>query len=112
MTNIPDAYYVVCDHGRLGRETIIDWENCSKRDVIAALLRGEYDRPIEVHCIDRDNGRWFDMSQEIAQEVIDQLDHEPAGGLFDFLEGALGCRTLAELGREAWGQHAQFGAGA
>lgn len=109
---IPDAYYVVCDHGRLGRETIIDWEHCSKQNIIDALVRGEYDRPLEVHCIDRTANHWFDMSAEIADEVIQQLDHEPRGGLFDFLEGVLGCRTMAELGREAWGAHEQFGAGA
>ena len=112
MTHIPEAYYVIEDHGRLGRETVIDWENCSKENIIDALLSGQYTRPIEVHVIDRNVGRWQDVTQEIAQEIIDRLDYEPSGGLFDFCEHALGCRVMAELGREAWGAHEQFGVGA
>ncbi len=112
MTNIPDAYYVIEDHGRLGRETVIDWEHCAKSEIIAALVAGEYTRPIEVHCIDRNEGRWQDVTEIIAQDVIDALDHEPAGDLFGFLESTMGCRVMAELGREAWGAHEQFGAGA
>ena len=100
MTNIPDAYYVICDHGRLGRETIIDWENCSRQNIIDALVRGEYERPIEVHMIDRNDGRWQDVSEDIARETIGLLDHEPRGGLFDFLEDKLGCHAMADLHRE------------
>lgn len=112
MSNIPDAYLVVCDYGRKGRETIIDWEHCSKRDILDGLLSGQYERPIEVHCIDRNAGTWQDVSDLIAQDVIAALDHEPCGGLFDFCELHLGCQVMAELGREAWGAHEQFGVGA
>jgi len=97
MTHIPDVYLVVEDHGKRGRETIIDWENCSKQNIIDALLSGQYTRPIEVHCIDRNIGRWQNVTQEIAQDIIDTLDHEPSGALFDFCEHALGCRVMAEL---------------
>ena len=74
-TAIPEVFYIVADFGRLGRETVIDWEACTKRDIIDALIRGEPDRPLEVHCIDREGKTWTDVSEEIAQEVVDQLDH-------------------------------------
>jgi hypothetical protein len=112
MADIPATYYVIEDHGRLGRETVIDWEHCSKANIIDRLIAGEYTRPIEVHCIDRELGQWSDVSQDIAQVIVEQLQEEPKGALFDFLEEALGMRLMAELGREAWGAHTQFGAGA
>ena len=112
MTNIPETYYVVEDHGRLGRETIIDWEHCSRSNIIDRLISGEYTRPIEVHCIDREAGIWQDVSEDIATEVVENLQEEPKGALFDFLESVLGIRLMAELGRESWGQNGVFGAGA
>ena len=72
--NIPDTYYVVCDYGRLGRESIINWEDCSKQAVILGLMRGEYKCPIEVHCIDRNDGTWRDVSEDIAREIMDGSD--------------------------------------
>ena len=66
----PAVYYVIDDHGRLGRETVIDWEACSKSDVIAALLSGQYDKPIAVHCIEEDDNRWTDVSEDIARDLI------------------------------------------
>ena len=113
MTNISDTYYLVCDFGKAGRETIIDWEACAKTDILRKIASQDYQgQLLEVHCISRDDGTWSDVSEDIARDVIDALDHEPDGDLLDFLESELGVRTMAELGREAWGTHAQFGAGA
>jgi len=101
--HIPEVYYVITDHGRRGRETIIDWEACSKRDVIEALVTGQYDRPLEVHCIDREGRRWADVSEDIAREICSRVvdgDPMPVGGVFDFCEQHLGCRAMADLARE------------
>ena len=100
MTHIQETYYVVCDYGKLGRETIINWEDDSKRSVLVGLERGEYKKPIEVHCIDRNDGTWRDVSEDIAREVVAALQSFPDGDLFDFLENHLGCQFMAELGRE------------
>ena len=102
MTKMQDCYFVVCDYGKLGRESVINWERCSKENVIEDLLAGGLKNPIEVHYIDREFGMWQDVTQEIAQEIIDRMDYEPKGALFDFLEGALGSRTMADLGRESF----------
>ena len=100
MTNIPEVFYVVADHGRIGRESIINWERCSRADVIDDLIRGEHTRPLEVHCIDREAGRWEDCSLDIADAILLQLSEEPAGALLDFLEQHLGCEQVAEFCRE------------
>lgn len=98
---IPETYYIVVDHGRLGRETVIDWEACTKRDAILAIVSGELrGRPLEVHCIDRDGGTWRDVSEDIARDIVEGLDEIPSGVLFDFLENALGCRFMADLERD------------
>lgn len=113
MTNIPDTYYLVCDFGKAGRETVIDWEANSKADILRKIATQDYQgQLLEVHCISRDDGTWSDVSEDIAHDVLDALDCEPQGDLYDFLENALGTRTMAEMGREAWGAHTMFGAGA
>lgn len=99
MANIPNTYYVVCDYGKLGRETIIDWENCSKQAIILGLIRGEYTRPLEVHCIDHNDGTWRNVSEDIAQDIIDNHRDETAS-VFEFLEEHLGVRAMADFERE------------
>ncbi len=94
------AYFIMADLGKLGRETIIDWGDCSRESVILDLLRGEHDRPLEVHCIDFDDKTCLPVSEDIAREVLSRLDHYPTGGLLDYLEQHLGCEAMANVARE------------
>ncbi len=99
--SIPEVFYIVADFGKLGRETVINWEACTKRDVIDALIHGEPDNPIAVHCVNMEDKRWADVSEDIAREIVDGLTEYPEdGGLYDFLEDHLGCAFMAELARE------------
>lgn len=98
--HIPEAFYIVADFGRLGRSSVIDWEHCTKQDMIAQLKSGEYDKPLEVHCIDRDGGTWSDVSEDVAREILGELREEPTDGLLDFLENNLGCGHVADKCRE------------
>lgn len=98
---VPEAFYLVLDYGKRGRESIINWDACSKRDVIDTIKRGDYRGLLtEVHCIDREGGRWSDASEDIAREILDGLDTPPSPELFEFLERQLGSVTMMEL-REA-----------
>ena len=102
-STIPDTYYLVCDFGKAGRETVINWEACSKADILQAALRGEYQGSLlEIHAIDRNDGRWSDVSEDMAREICGRVvDGEPmpAGDLFDFCERYLGCEHMANLAR-------------
>ena len=94
---IPAVYYLVLDFGRAGRETVIDWEDCSKENAILRVLRGDYvGTLVNVHCIDRDAMTWMDVTEEIAREVWDRLEDHPSPPLVEFLENSLGLvRGLA-----------------
>lgn len=95
---IPEAFYLVLDYGKRGRESIINWERCSKRDVIDDILRGDYGGMLaDVCCIDREDGRWSDVSEDIAREILDGLDTPPSPELFEFLERQLGSVNVMEF---------------
>ena len=89
-----------------------DCDRLLKQNTIDDIAGRQIENVVRVYAANVEENSFQDVTQEIAQDIIDQLDHEPTGDLFDFLESTLGCRAMAELGREAWGQNAQFGAGA
>jgi len=35
---IPEAFFIVADFGKLGRETVIDWENCSRAEPVNKIF--------------------------------------------------------------------------
>mgnify|MGYP001562951322 CR=1 FL=1 len=86
--HIPEVYYIIADFGRLGRETVINWEACTKQDAINGL--GEYDKPLTVHCIDMEGKRWSDVSEDIALEILHRIvsntEDNPRGGVRAFIE--------------------------
>ena len=100
MTHIPETYYIVCDYGKNGRESIINWEDCSKQAAILAITRGQCETPLEVHCIDRNDGTWRDVSEDIARDIAGDLREYPEGNLCDFLETHLGHEFMADMKRE------------
>lgn len=102
-TKIPEAFFIVADFDKLGRATCIDWERCSRADMLAQLKSHEYDRPLSVQHIIPAEGTIRDVSEEFAQAIIDGVsdgDEYPHGGLLDFCEDHLGCQTMAEVARE------------
>ena len=40
------------------------------------------------------------MTEEVPQDIFDNLDHAPSAQLFDFLEQELGCETMARFSRD------------
>ena len=86
--HIPEAYYIIADHGKLGRATTIDWEACTKQDAINGL--SEYEKPIAVHCVDMEGRRWSDVSEDIALEILHRIESNtednPRGGVRAFIE--------------------------
>jgi len=94
MSSLP-IYYLYLDYGKAGRESVIDYERCFKSDVIDDILTNNYQGALlGVHCIDRDEGRWTDVSEDIAREIMDDLDFEPEGDLAEFL-----CREVGYTNR-------------
>lgn len=88
---IPPTYYLKLDFGRLGRESVINWERATREDVILDILDGDHGgKLLAVHCIDRDANRWDDVTEEIAREVFERLTERPRADLLDFLEDKLG----------------------
>lgn len=95
MTQIPEAYYLVLDYGRIGRESVIDWENADKETIIRRVVNGDYTgNLLAVHCIDMEFGLWSNVSEDIGQEIVDRLVETPHPDLFDWLENQFGCERM------------------
>ena len=86
-----------------------DESEMDRASTVKAIVDGQITDVVSVHCAS--DGRFQDVTQEIAQDILDRLDYEPTGDLFDFLESTFGCRVMADLARETWGAHEQFGVG-
>ncbi len=103
QTKIPEAYFLVLDFGKAGRETVINWESCSRSDVLTQIKRLDYHGSLlSVQHLIPEEGTIRDVSEDFAQAVIDGVadgDDFPIGDLFDFCENALGCLTMAEVER-------------
>ena len=98
MSHIPEVFYLVLDFGKIGRETVIDWEHCSKADIMGKILSGDYGGSLlAVHCIDREFGLWHDVSEDIAQELCDDLNYEPHPDLLNWLQDQLGFQRTNHL---------------
>ena len=76
-----------------------DEANMNRASTIKDIMDGQIEDVVQVICLSED-GRWQDVTQEIAQDIVDRLDCEPTGDLFDFLESTLGCQVMADLHRE------------
>ena len=94
----PAVFYLVLDYGKAGRESVIDWENCSKNDILRAIICGDYNgKLIGVHRIERDDNLWTDVSEDMANEVFDALQFEPHQDLTSFLQNQLGFERVNQL---------------
>ena len=99
-SNIPLAYYLVMDFGKTGRETIINWEACDKLSILSAVVSGDFSGTLlEVHCIDRNDGTWADVSEDFAREALATavvLFEEVPSHLRDFIDDKIGAGTVDE----------------
>lgn len=100
---IPEAYFTVIDYGPRGRESIINWERCSKADLIADILSGEVEPNMIgglFHLIPSE-GTCRDVTEDLAREIATKhLDETPSYELLTFLEQHLGCAFMADVVRE------------
>jgi hypothetical protein len=88
---IPARYFLQCDFGPRGRESIIDYEDCSKETIILNILRREYGgRLMEVFCWEPDDNLCTNVSEDMARELFDRIIDQPHDDLIDFLEIKLG----------------------
>lgn len=73
MSNFPTYFVVMRDHGKLGREAIVDPEH-TRRKVIDLIASGELDNVIFVHEIV--DGLAVDVTDEILAEALSNSDDE------------------------------------
>lgn len=105
-STINPLYFVECDFGKLGTAFVeIDRLTNSRANVISNIISGDYERVIRVLEVFENEGRCSDVSEDIAREICDLLVNDGTcalffGGLYDFLEGQLGCEQMAEFERE------------
>lgn len=79
-------------------EADMNWQ-----DTIADIRDGQITDVVQVIKFNEQEHTCEDVTRDVAQAIIDGCangDEYPTGGVFDFCEQALGCRTMAELARE------------
>lgn len=97
-------YFVEASFGKLGTAFVeTDRLTNSRANIINSIVSGEWDGVVRVLEVNEDEGTCRDVSEDIAREVCDAaVDGAPfpTGAAFDFCEHYLGCRHMAEFGRE------------
>jgi hypothetical protein len=68
-------YFVVCDYGpKVGRSYVdTDSDEAERETVIAALMGGEYTKPIKILAVDTETNALWDATGEIAEEIVERL---------------------------------------
>lgn len=71
--------------------------------VIRDIAHGQYENMVSVIAVNVSEGKCWDASVEIAQAVLNRLDHSERipNHCIDFLEQYLGCRVVAQAQLEA-----------
>ena len=87
---IPSRYFLQLDFGRSGRESIINYEDCSRESVVLSILHRDYSgKLLDVYCWEPDEDRCSNVSEDIAAEVFERLSDHPHEDLTEFLETKL-----------------------
>ena len=88
---IPPIYFLKCDFGNAGRESIINYEDCSRESITLQIMRGDFGgKLMDVFCWEQDDDSVWNVSEDIAREIWDRLAERPTGDLLEFLEEKLG----------------------
>jgi len=94
------VYLVLCDYGKLGSAYVETPSVSTERDVVENILRGEYDRPLEVTAFDIGEGWSRDVSEDVAGRVVERARSENrklAEGAKSFVEKHLDEKLEPEL---------------
>lgn len=99
-----ELFFVECDGKINGRRAVWfaerDMDRTGLSNTVDDIISGDLVRVCKVYRADTETGRFADVSEDVAREIINRLDTDPAGDLLDFCEGALGCRVMANFARE------------
>ena len=97
-------YFIECTFPVEGRKWVgfveRDCDRMNLRNTVQDIIDGQVTDVSKVYCADLDTGRFEDASEDVAREILNQLDAEPTGQVLDFLEDKLGCRAVAEFCRD------------
>lgn len=77
-----------------------DCDRLGLSNTVSDILSGQVEGVRKVYRADLETKSFHDVSEEVALEILNQLDHEPVGEVLDFLEEHLSCQTVAEFIRE------------
>jgi hypothetical protein len=94
------VHLVMCDFGRMGLAYVETPPVMSEHDVIAGMLRGEYDNPVEVVAFSPDEGWARNVSEDIAGLVVESARaarHPLSPGAQAFVEKHLDEELEPEL---------------
>jgi hypothetical protein len=95
------VHMVLEDFGRSGRAWIETDENeTDERDIVDAIIDGQFKRPIKIAAFNLDEGWARDVTEDIARAVIDKAtaEHRRLGrSAAEFVERATGKDVPADL---------------
>ena len=70
------VHLVLCDFGKMGAAYVETDPVTTEREVVENILRGEYDRPLEVVAFSLSEGWARDVSEDIAGLVVERARSE------------------------------------
>lgn len=96
----PSVHLVLCDFGKLGRAYVETEPVTTEANVVENILAGEYDHPLVVVAFSVDEGWARDVSEDIAELVIERARSEErplSSGARQFIEKHLDEEMDPEL---------------
>lgn len=100
-------FFIECEAKINGRRvTYFAERDCDQmlfQQTVDDIASGQVEGVRKVYRANEETGRWTNVSEEIAQAIIDRTadgDAMPTGEVFDFCEEALGVWKMAAIERE------------
>lgn len=101
---IPGLHFVECDLIQRGRRIPYfaerDPDRMGLSNTVDDILSGQFSDVRKVYRANIEERRFDDVTEEVAQAVLDRLDAQPSRAILEFLEEHLGCAVMARVCRE------------
>jgi len=93
-------HLIMCDFGKMGLAYVETPSVMTEHDVVQGILRGEYDKPVEVVAFSSDEGWARNVSEDIAGLIVERAraaQHPLTAGAQAFVEKHLDEELEPEL---------------
>ncbi len=99
-----EIHFILCEAKIQGRRVTFfverDCDRLGFANTVDDILQGQVEGVRKVYRACLADNFFEDVSEDVAIEILNQIDHEPTGEILDYLEDKLGCQAVAEFVRE------------